>query len=162
MLAFLAARFPATRVTLIDKQDRSALASVFGAQFEKEPEQGLESDIVFHTSASEAGFKTALDCAGQESRLVEMSWYGNHPISVSLGGAFHSKRLHVLSSQVGHIPSHHKSRWTFARRMQTALSLLDDPRLDRLLTHHIPFAEAPLLLPPLLDDPQALAISLVY
>ena len=162
LLTFIISQIPKTRVTLIDPQDRSAPATAFAADFETQPRGGLEADVVFHTSASEAGLKTAIDCAGTESRIVEMSWYGNRDISVPLGGAFHSKRLQLISSQVGQIPSHRKTRWTFARRMQTALALLGDPNLDQLLTHHIPFAQAPLLLPPLLDDPKALAISLIY
>ena len=162
LLTFLISQMPATRVTLIDPQDRAVLATAFGAHFENHPKLGLEADVVFHTSASEAGLKTALDCAGTESRVVEMSWYGTRNISVSLGGAFHSKRLHIISSQVGQIPSRQKARWNYARRMQTALTMLADPRLDRLLTHQIPFTDAPQRLPPLLDDPQALAISLTY
>jgi threonine dehydrogenase-like Zn-dependent dehydrogenase len=162
LLAFLIAQIPATDVTLIDTQDRSRLAESFGVRFEQEPQKGLEADLVFHTSASESGLQTAISCAGSASRIIEMSWYGDRETSLSLGGAFHSKRLQLISSQVGKIPNHQKERWTYARRMQKALELLDDARLDQLLTHQIPFLEAASRLPPLLDDPKALAITLLY
>ncbi len=162
LLAFLIAQIPATSVTLIDTQDRSRLAESFSVKFEQQPHEGLEADLVFHTSASEAGLQTAIACAGAESRIMEMSWYGDRETTLSLGGAFHSKRLQLISSQVGKIPHHQKERWTYSRRMQKALELLDDARLDQLLTHQIPFMEAPSRLPPLLDDPQALAITLLY
>lgn len=162
LLAFLIAQIPATDVTLIDPMDRFHVAQSFGAKFENEPQQGLEADLVFHTSASAAGLQTAIACAGSGSRIIEMSWYGDRDISLCLGGAFHSKRLQLISSQVGKVPNHQKERWTYARRMQKALELLDDSRLDQLLTHQIPFLETPSRLPPLLDDPQALAITLIY
>ena len=162
LVASLASRIPATTVTLIDRQDRSELAKLFGCRFENTPNQGLEADLVFHCSASEKGLQTAITCAAQEASIIEMSWYGSNPVSLSLGGAFHSKRLRLIGSQVGQIPADHKARWTYQRRMQCALSLLDDARLDRLLTHRIPFIEAPQSLPPLLDDPSALAITLTY
>ena len=33
--------------------------------------------------------------------MVELSWYGDREVSLALGGAFHSGRLTVRSSQVG-------------------------------------------------------------
>ena len=36
-----------------------------------------------------------------EGTIVEMSWYGDKPVQVDLGGAFHSRRLKLVSSQVG-------------------------------------------------------------
>ena len=153
---------PGTQVTLIDRQDRSTMADLLGCRFEQVPNQGLDADIVFHCSASESGLQTALECAANEASVIEMSWYGTSPVSLSLGGVFHSKRLRLIGSQVGQIPATHKARWSYQRRMQCALTLLDDPRLDHLLTHKIPFTEAPQALPPLLDDPSALAITLTY
>lgn len=162
LIGFLASRIPATTITVIDTQDRSKLAGLFGCQFETTPQQGLEADVVFHCSASDSGLQTAFACAGMDSAIVEMSWYGNKSLTLNLGGAFHSKRLRLIGSQVGQIPATHKARWTYQRRMDRALALLDDPRLDELLTHAIAFTDAPQALPSLLDDPAALAISLTY
>lgn len=39
-----------------------------------------------------------------------------------------------------------RARWTHARRLGLALSLLKDPVLDRLVTHHARFDELPQVL----------------
>jgi len=40
----------------------------------------------------------------------ELSWYGDRPVTVSLGGAFHSGRLRIRSSQVGTVSPARASR----------------------------------------------------
>ena len=54
-----------------------------------------------HASGSAAGLATALELAGFEATVVELSWYGDDAPAVPLGGAFHSRRLTLKSSQVG-------------------------------------------------------------
>ena len=106
-----------------------------------------EADIVFHTSASQAGLATAIAAAGMEATVVELSWYGDKQVAVPLGGAFHSQRLKLVCSQVGQISPGHRPRWDYRRRLEAALSLLADDRLDALLTAEIAFEDAPTKLP---------------
>ncbi len=72
-----------------------------------------------------------------------MSWYGDQVVSLPLGGAFHSRRLTIKSSQVGALPPGKRGRWTFDRRLQLALRLLADPVLDLLITGESAFDEMP-------------------
>jgi hypothetical protein len=72
-----------------------------------------------------------------------MSWYGDRPVEVLLGGAFHAKRLTIVSSQVGHVATNRRSRWSHARRLETAAALLDDDRLDAVLAGTIAFDDLP-------------------
>jgi len=53
---------------------------------------------------------------------------------VALGGAFHSRRLRLVSSQVGRVPAARRARWDNRRRMEAALGLLADPALDALIS----------------------------
>ena len=53
------------------------------------------------TPADAAGLATALERAGQEATIVEMSWYGDVLIAAPFGRAFHSRRLRLISTQVG-------------------------------------------------------------
>ncbi|MCY1556943.1 hypothetical protein D9M68_937450 [compost metagenome] len=78
--------------------------------------------------------------------MLELSWYGNRAVSVPLGEAFHSQRLTLKSSQVGHVATAQRGRWSHRRRLELALSLLTDPVLDRLITHCAPFQELPQVL----------------
>jgi NADPH:quinone reductase-like Zn-dependent oxidoreductase len=148
LTAALAAQLPGAEVLVVDRQSaRKEIAESLGAQFcrvETFAEQtGLEADIVFHASASSSGLALALGCAGLEAKIVEMSWYGDAPVSVPLGGAFHSQRLRLISSQVGQVSPSRRPRWTFARRLDKALQLLADPRFDALITEEIAFADFP-------------------
>jgi hypothetical protein len=140
LVAYIASGIPAAEVTLIDTNpDRGAVANRLGLAFAAPEAAPTECDVVVHVSASEAGLGTAIACAGQEARIIEASWYGTDAPRVPLGGAFHSRRLQIIASQVGEIPAHRRARWTYARRMQTALSLLVDPRLDALISGETAF-----------------------
>ena len=76
-----------------------------------------------------------------------MSWYGDKPVTVDLGGAFHSRRLKLVSSQVGLISTGRRLRWDYRRRREMALSLLAQPALDALVAEEIAFEDAPRELP---------------
>ena len=83
--------------------------------------------------------------------MLELSWYGDAPVAAPLGGAFHSRRLRLVSSQVGRIAPSHRPRWTHGRRLASALALLADARLDVLLAPAIAFQDLPKRLPDILD-----------
>jgi hypothetical protein len=105
---------------------------------------------VFHASATEAGLACALACAGTEATVVEMSWYGDRMVWAPLGLDFHSRRLTLVSSQVGQVAPSRRPRWDRRRRLEKALSLLTDDRLDALITEEIDFRALPVELPRLL------------
>jgi 2-desacetyl-2-hydroxyethyl bacteriochlorophyllide A dehydrogenase len=151
LVAWLAARLPGAEVTLVDVEpSRREIAAELGFGFALPDETPSEADLVFHASASAAGLATAIGTAGAEARIVELSWYGDGAVAAPLGGAFHAKRLQLVSSQVGQIAPSHRPRWDYARRSAAAMALLADDRLDRLITDEIAFEDAPARLPALL------------
>jgi NADPH:quinone reductase-like Zn-dependent oxidoreductase len=151
LVSRLCARLPAAQVTVVDVVPaRATLAQSLGARFALPDAVPRDCDVVFHASASGAGLATAIQCAGDEATIVELSWYGHGEIAVPLGGAFHSRRLRIVASQVGKVAPSHRPRWDYGRRLAAALSLLDDPVLDCLLAPSVPFEELPALLPTLL------------
>ncbi len=164
LIAFLSASLPGAEVTVVDvAAERAALAKNFGCGFALPDQAPGDADIVFHASSTGAGLQTALDCAGFEAAVVEVSWHGAGQVSLSLGGAFHSRRLRLISSQVGQVSPSRRARWSYSRRIQAALGMLRDDRLDALITHEIAFADAPGALPKLLTEAKdALGILLVY
>jgi threonine dehydrogenase-like Zn-dependent dehydrogenase len=148
LIGALAGRLPGAEVTIIDiDPSRGMLAKALGVAFSEPISAPRDADLVIHTSASQAGLALALECAGNEATIVEASWHGEGACNVSLGGSFHSRRLRLVSSQVGDIACHRRPRWTQRRRLETALRLLSDERLDALLGEEVPFAELPKLLP---------------
>jgi threonine dehydrogenase-like Zn-dependent dehydrogenase len=151
LVAFLCAKAPASEVTLVDIDPaRAALARALGVAFAAPPDAPRDCDLVFHASGAAAGLATALELAGDEARIIEMSWYGSGEAAIPLGGAFHSRRLTIVSSQVGKVAPSHRPRWTPARRMAAALSLLRDARLDALMAPPVRFADLPAELPRIL------------
>lgn len=144
LVAWLAAQIPGCNVELVDiNPGRADIAETLGTEFRLPVHASNERDLVIHASASEQGLNLALRLAAFESTVVELSWYGAKAVSVDLGGAFHSKRLQIRSSQVGHVATPQRARWDYQRRLDLALSLLTDPRLDQLITGESHFDELP-------------------
>ena len=151
LVAWLAARLPGAEVTLVDVEpSRAELAARLGFGFARPDAAPRDADIVFHASATAAGLETAIAAAGTEARIVELSWYGEGTVPAPLGGAFHARRLQLVSSQVGFVSASRRARWDYGRRAQAAMALLADDRLDGLITGEIAFRELPQHLPGLL------------
>ncbi len=143
LVAWLASRIPGTRVTAVDTNPgRQAVAESLGLDFQAHCEQD-DHDLVIHASGHPAGLETALSLAGMEGRIIEMSWYGAQTVPLPLGHAFHSRRLTIRSSQVGHLHPLQVPRWQYRDRMSLALDLLRDEVLDNLISGESPFESLP-------------------
>lgn len=100
-------------------------------------------NIVFHTSASSSGLQSAINALAFEGCCIELSWYGNQPVSVQLGGSFHYQRKRIIASQVSHIAQPVRSNIDFRQRKEQVLQLLTDEVVDILLDPVIPFRDLP-------------------
>lgn len=144
LVACLAARIPGCEVQLVDTHaPRARIAAQLGLGFALPQEASVDADLVIHASGHAEGLATALRLAAFEATVLELSWYGQQPVSLPLGEAFHARRLTLRSSQVGHVATAQRARWTYARRMALALSLLQDARLDALISGGAPFEQLP-------------------
>jgi threonine dehydrogenase-like Zn-dependent dehydrogenase len=151
LTASILARLPGACVTIADHiASRAEIAAQMGVMFASPGAISDDFDLSFHVSASAGGLRTALEALGPEGTCVEMSWHGSGDTPVPLGGAFHSRRLRLVSSQVGSLPPMRRPRWDYARRLATALDLLCDDRLDALITGEVAFADLPRAMPALL------------
>jgi threonine dehydrogenase-like Zn-dependent dehydrogenase len=154
LTAALAARLPGAEVELIDiDPNREGIAVLLGCRFAAPCKACPEADLVIHASGTPDGLSTALAIAGFEATVLEMSWYGTRTVPLALGGAFHSRRLTLRSSQVGAVPAVRRQRWSRQRRLALALSLLRDPVFDVLLSGEGAFAALPELMPRLARSP---------
>ena len=121
LVAYLCGRLPGADVTLVDiNPARAELARALGVGFASPKSAKGDCDLVVHASGNPAGLATALALAGEEATVLEMSWYGDAPVTAPLGGAFHSRRLRLISSQVGQIAPSHRPRWSHGRRLAAA------------------------------------------
>jgi len=143
-VARLLARFPAVAVTLVDVDpDRKRVADALGVGFATPEDAPGGQDLVVHASASAAGLQLALDRLAPEGTVLELSWYGDAPVSVELGGAFHSGRLGVRASQVGRVAPARRDSRSARDRLALALELLRDPAFDAVISGRCRFAELP-------------------
>jgi threonine dehydrogenase-like Zn-dependent dehydrogenase len=143
-VARLLARFPGVRVTLVDiDAARAKVAAALGADFELPAEATAGRDLVVHTSATSAGLQQSLDLLAPEGTVIDLSWYGDAEVRLSLGGAFHSGRLGIRASQVGTVSAARRGRRAAADRLALALDLLRDPSFDALITGVSRFDELP-------------------
>ena len=156
LAAALAVEVPGSRVELIDVDPRKAeVAQALGVTFRTPAEASGEADVVVHASGSPEGLATALRLAGFEATVLELSWYGDQPVSAPLGEAFHSRRLVLRSSQVGAIAPARRARRDHRQRLRLALDLLADPRFDALLAPPVRFADLPRAMQTLMAGPSA-------
>jgi threonine dehydrogenase-like Zn-dependent dehydrogenase len=164
LCAWLLARIPGCRVELVDTNPgRAGIAAALGAAFATPSTATADVDAVVHCSGNGEGLALGLALAGFEARVLELSWYGDRPVTLPLGGAFHARRLQLLSSQVGSVAPAQRPRWTHRRRLALALDLLDDPVLDRLVTGESAFEALPATLAHLADAPgDVLCHRIVY
>jgi threonine dehydrogenase-like Zn-dependent dehydrogenase len=147
-VARLLAGIPGTRVTLVDVDaGRADVAAALGVEFAQPADAAGGRDLVVHTSATSAGLQHSLDLLAPEGTVIDLSWYGDADVTLSLGGAFHSRRLGIRASQVGVIPPARRGTWTTTDRLTLALDLLADPAFDTLLTGVSHFDELPEVMP---------------
>jgi NADPH:quinone reductase-like Zn-dependent oxidoreductase len=143
-VAAVLARFPGVGVQMVDADpDRARVARALGVEFALPADAAGGRDLVVHASATAAGLQRSLDLLAPEGTVVELSWYGDQPVNVSLGGTFHSGRLTVRSSQVGSVSPARRASRSHADRLALALDLLRDPAFDVLITGESRFAELP-------------------
>jgi threonine dehydrogenase-like Zn-dependent dehydrogenase len=143
-VARLLGRFPGVHSTLVDVDPaRAEIAAALGVGFALPEDAEGECDLVVHTSGTSAGLRRSLELLAVEGTVVELSWYGDAEVRLSLGGAFHAGRLAIRSSQVGTVSPARAGRRTTADRLALALDLLRDPAFDALLTGESRFDELP-------------------
>lgn len=162
LVAYLCAQLPGAQVTLIDPlPGRKSICERLGINYASEPDAIENCDLVFHASSQQAGLEAAIAMAGKEATIIELSWYGSKPVTLELGGAFHSQQLRLQSCQVGHIEQSHRPRWSYQRRLAAALELLHDQRLEVLLEPAIAFRNLPQTLPSILGHGQSKLCQLI-
>jgi threonine dehydrogenase-like Zn-dependent dehydrogenase len=143
-VARLLRRFPAVQVTLVDVDPgRADVASALGVDFALPDDAADGRDLVVHASATSAGLQRSLELLAPEATVIDLSWYGDTEVQLSLGGTFHARRLGIRSSQVGTLSPARSARRTTADRLALALDLLRDPAFDALVTGESPFEELP-------------------
>jgi 2-desacetyl-2-hydroxyethyl bacteriochlorophyllide A dehydrogenase len=143
-VARLLTQIPGVNVTLVDTNPaRTEVAAAFGVDFAAPGDAPQGNDLVVHTSATSAGLTRSLEVLRPDGTVIEASWYGDVPVTLPLGRAFHSSRLTIRASQVGQVAVARRGSRTHRDRLALALELLVDPAYDVLFTGSSTFDELP-------------------
>jgi threonine dehydrogenase-like Zn-dependent dehydrogenase len=126
-----------------DDPGRAEVAGALGVDFALPADAADGRDLVVHASATSAGLQRSLELLAPEGTVIELSWYGDTEVRLSLGGAFHAARLGIRASQVGTLSPARSGRRTTTDRLALALELLRDPAFDALVTGESHFSELP-------------------
>src|SRR3954466_754950 len=86
-VARLLSRFPGTGVTLVDVDaGRAEVAAALGVGFALPADAAGGRDLVVHASATSAGLQRSLELLVPEGTVIDLSWYGDNKLQLSLGG----------------------------------------------------------------------------
>ncbi len=147
LTALLLWRAGATVVAADPAADRRELASGLGIAAcapeelpSRLPARGVP--LLLELSGSPTALAGGLDLLAHEGTALVGSWYGNRPVELPLGGAFHRRRLTIRSSQVSTIPAALSGRWDVGRRREVAVALLGELPLRALATTEFAFDDA--------------------
>jgi Threonine dehydrogenase and related Zn-dependent dehydrogenases len=160
----LLAEYPLGELIVVEPQpERRERAAALGADTTLAPaatglgerqvadeEPGLDAAV--EISGNPAALDDAVAAVGYDGRVTVGSWYGQKRAELNLGGEYHRSRIAIEASQVSTLDPSLRGRWTTDRRLQTAVSRAGELPLSELVTHRVPFAEAPRAYD-LLDDP---------
>ncbi|WP_284975661.1 zinc-binding alcohol dehydrogenase [Arthrobacter sp. efr-133-TYG-104] len=163
VLATLLRKYPLGRLQLVEADpEKRKLAEKLGIEFASTEDAKADCDIVFHCSASNEGLKLSLQLAGDDSDVIELSWFADKEVTLPLGEDFHARRLNIRSSQVGAVALPRRHRRTNAQRLQLAASQLQDPVFDTFLTSECQFQNLPTTLVKLFEQPGGFCHVVAY
>jgi len=151
-IARLARGIPGVDVTLVDVDPAKApVARLLGVDFASPDRAESDRDIVIEASGTQAGLGRALELVATDGTVIVASWFGSRPVTLDLGADFHSRRLTLVSSQVGEVAASQRGRRTTRQRLELALRLLEDPAFDVLLNGSSSWTELPAVMASLAD-----------
>src|SRR5687767_993102 len=103
---------------------------------------GRGVDVAIEASGSPTALQSCIDTAAFGGTVVVASWYGTREVRLVLGGAFHRRRLRLVSSQVSTLDPALSPRWNRERRTDLVRGLLTELPVEDLITHRFAFSAA--------------------
>ncbi|MDT8854406.1 glycosyltransferase [Paracoccaceae bacterium Fryx2] len=123
------------------------------------------ADLVFQTRARSDSLHSALRALRPQGSVIDLAFYQGGLDGARLGEEFHHNGLRLICAQIGRVPPGFAAGWDRPRLCQETLALLaaQGPAIrDALITHVVPFDDAPGFLAHLVADrPEFLQIAFV-
>ena len=116
---------------------------------------GRGAEIVFQTRARSESLHLALRALRPQGVVIDLAFYQGGMNETRLGEEFHHNGLSIRCAQINRMPRHLAHAWDQRRLAQETLALLaqDGAAIrEHMITHVIPYDEAPSFLRHLLHD----------
>ena len=113
------------------------------------------ADLVFQTRARSDSLHSALRALRPQGSVIDLAFYQGGMEGLRLGEEFHHNGLRLICAQIGRVPPGFGGAWPRVRLSQETLVLLaaQGPAIrDAMITHVVPFDEAPGFLSHLVQD----------
>lgn len=108
---------------------------------------GRGADVCIEVSGAPPALADAIRAVAYSSRVVAMGFFQGEVPGLRLGEEFHHNRVELISSQISGTAPEAMHRWSKPRLWSTAIALQHAGVLNLLplITHVMPFADAPAL-----------------
>jgi threonine dehydrogenase-like Zn-dependent dehydrogenase len=123
------------------------------------------ADIVFQCKPSAASLTAALRCLRPRGTVIDMAFYQGGAPDLRLGAEFHHNGLTIRCAQINNLPFHLEHTWTRHRLAAETIRLLQtkgDQLRKHIITHIVPFDEAPEFVSQLATEYQPAVIQAVF
>lgn len=118
-------------------------------------------DAAVNLSGSSLALQFLIDHSPPESTVFEASWYGDQESRISLGGAFHRKKIRIAASQVSEIPRAIRGPWDKERRFELAKDMIRKIRPSKYVSQRFLLSEAQAAYDLLSRDEDGLQLQIV-
>ena len=136
-------------VTALDEDAALAEAKSWG------PPGDRGADLVFQTRARSDSLHRAFRSLRPQGSVIDLAFYQGGMDGLRLGEEFHHNGLSLICAQIGRVPRGFSEAWPRKRLSEETLALLSvqgGAIRDSLITHVVPFDDAPAFLAHLVHD----------
>lgn len=123
------------------------------------------ADIVFQTKPSCESLSAALRCLRPRGTVIDMAFYQGGAPELCLGAEFHHNGLTIRCAQINNLPFHLDYTWTRHRLAAETIRLVQakgDLLRKHIITHIVPFDDAPVFTAGLVAEYQPAVIQAVF
>lgn len=97
------------------------------------------ADVVIEVTGNSIALNEAVRIAAPETSVIALSWYQGMIKGLDLSEEFHHNRIGIKQSQTNNIDPAFRHLWDDKRRTEACLKILEDLKLENLITHKIPY-----------------------
>ena len=134
LMAYVLSKTFGIEVIMIDKDNKKRmLCNRLNINFDNNIKNIKNPDIIYECSGNIAALDQLQRFTDLDTKICVLSWYGKQQSTIRMGENCFSRRLNIIFSQVGNMPSYKLRKFDNLKRRNLALKMLDDNVLDILI-----------------------------